>query len=386
MTEINDAPMGSQAQAKAFLASLKADGPPPQAEQQTPAPEASNEEATPYDAEIQDTPAPAPAEKERRGPGRPKKESTEQRSTPAMEAKETPKAKEVSNDQLDDYQKSLIDEYEDEPTVAKKATKEAKEEDVQQEVYNPTDKELEYDSIVQDPLIKAVLEWRKNGGNNPKEFVKQLGLDEQPKSMREHFEADAMALGLEGDELEEAIEEAMSNYESLPIIERRKKELEYKSRDSQSIEERLKTFAVDQSAYSEKMVKIQDDATQALEQSVSDLKGNKFKGMLIDEPMAKVIERDAPMYSPAIFDEQGNLKGYDIERGITAAIAVNYLPKLLRETYMLGKTAAATQYAKERHRPNADPSAGNASVALGRDEALEGALNKFAAKFSGNRS
>jgi hypothetical protein len=381
MTEMNDAPMGSQAQAKAFLASLKADGPPPAQPQDAPAPEAPQEETTPYDQEIKQEPV--AQEKEKRGPGRPRKEVTEQRDTPAMEAKEQPSAKDEG---LDDYQKSLIDEYEDAPDAPKKTAKGSEKQFEKEEVYNPTEKEMEYDNLMKDPLMKAVLEWRKNGGNNPKDFVSQLGLNEQPKTMREHFEADAAALGLEGDELEEAVEEAMSNYESLPIIERRKKELEYKNRDSQSIEERLKSFTVEQGEHAEKMYKIQDEATRSLEQSVSELANNKFKGMLIDEPMAKVIERDAPMYSPAIFDEQGNLKGYDIERGITAAIAVNYLPKLLRETYMLGKTAAATQYAKERHRPNADPSAGSASVAYGRDEALDKALSTFANKFSGKRS
>jgi hypothetical protein len=377
MSEINEAPMGSQAQAKAFLKSLKEDGPAPVSLEDA-APQ-DVDDATPFD---EAPPQEKPVE-EKKGPGRPKKNAE-----PEMQKSQAPvtENKNGKNEDIDDQSYSLMQEYEGIDQEDNKKGVNGKAEEKQSPKAAPTQKESEYDVMISDPLVKAIVEWRKAGGSNPKEFVDQLGLNSQPLTMRDHFEQDAISLGLEGDDLEEAVEEAMSNYESLPIIERRKKELEYKSKESQSMEERLKSFTVGQGEHQESIKKIQDEASSTLLKSVGDLKGTKFKGMLIDEPMAQTIEKDAPMFTPAIFDEQGNLVGYDVERGITAAIAVNYLPKLLRETYMLGKTAAGTQFAKERHRPNADPNGGSASAAIGKEEALDSALTNFAKKFSGSRS
>lgn len=374
MSEVDELPMGSQAQAKAFLQTLKNDPPPAVEDKAEPTP--TDDDAPDFIEKEAPQPAAEKPAEEKRGPGRPKKEKP---------AEEKPKAEKPADaPQIDEYQQSLINEYEE--TLAPKdegKSKDEKKEEKPVEI-KPTQKELEYDSLLEDNFVKAVVEWRKNGGNNPKEFFDSLGFNEKPKTMREYFQADAMALGLEGEELEEAVDEAMDNFESLPMIERRRKELEYKNKDSQSVNERLQTFMAQQGKNAEIVTNIQNKATEDLSKSISELSGKKFKGLLIDEPMAKTIERDAPMFSPAIVDEQGNLKGYDIERGVRAAIFVNYGDKLLKETFMLGKVSASTQYAKERHRPNPDPNGGNAFAASGANEALDTALGKFAKKFGGS--
>lgn len=278
-----------------------------------------------------------------------------------------------------DDERSLIEEYESEEAAPAKGDGKK---DKKEEKATPTQKELEYDSIVADPFVAAYVEFKKNGGKTD-DFLKGLGLSSKEMTTEDYIRAEAVANGLEGEELEDAVAEELANFETLSTLEKRKRMNTYRDSHKGEFDEKIKSFSTTNKEKSEKIQQVINESTQKLQAEVASLQGKKFKGMLIDEPMAAQIMKDAPLYATPILDENGAVLRYDVENGIKAAIAINYLPKLLKETYNLGRTAEAKKYVAERHRPNPDSASTPASAATSNEEEFDVARKGLFKKVGG---
>lgn len=283
------------------------------------------------------------------------------------------------DDELGDYEKGLIAEYEGEieDKVGSDDEKKVK------EPHKPTEKELAYDELISDSFMSSYLEWKKSGGQNPKDFIKELGITSKDKTIEDYIRDEAKVQGFSDDELEDIIKDELDEFNTLSELNKRKKLNSYKEHDKGQFDEKIKSFSNSQKEKLDNMERVKNASVEKLKAEVGKLNGAKFKGMLIDEPMAEQIMKDAPIYSPPIFDDNGAVSHYDVEKGILSAIAINYLPKLLKETYNLGRTAEAKKYVKERHRPNADSVTSPAMSATSPDEELSVALKGLSKKMGG---
>jgi hypothetical protein len=223
-------------------------------------------------------------------------------------------------------------------------------------------KAKEYEEVSTDPLVSAILSWRKNGGSDIREFVKSVGVSEQNKSIEQYFTEEAVSLGFEGEELEEAVRQKMDDYESKGKLDQRKILQEYKKVDQEIAERRLREFSGKQAERQQYVQGVQQKATESLQKRVKDMVGQKYKSLPIDESMAKVILEQAPFYSTEMTDESGNLSGYNIDAGIEMAIWKNFSNKLLRSVYMQGHTEGISKYVSERNRPS--PNSASTSQSL----------------------
>jgi len=315
---------------------------------------------------------PKVAEAEKKTVGRPKKKVEE----PLVEEVEV--AAEEKEVEITAEMQALIDEYGSEE--AAEAAVEAEKDELSPELKQ----EYEYlKEVVSDPFVSSYLEWKKAGGSNPKDFIKELGITGVERGIEDYVRVEAISLGLEGDDLEEAIASEIDRYNDLSVIQQRKRLKEYKDADVSSLDEKIKSFSGEQSAKAKQMQIVQQSASEQLTQEVEKLKGKTYKGLLIDEPMAKQIQKDAPLFSTAILDEKGALVRFDVEKGIRAAIYLNYEKKILKETYNLGRTAAAKEFALKRHRPNADTLSASNTAAPTADEELAVATKALFKKSGG---
>lgn len=374
MTEIAKESHGSKTHLDAILKNYAPQEPAPAVEEKKP--EAVLEEKSPLE--------PEPKVEVKAEEKKPKAEKKEKKAEVKAEAKVENKGGD-GEEELTQEQKDLIELYEGKVEEKKPESKEAKAEEKKPEAKEvkvaPSEKELEYENLTKDPFVNAVIEWRKAGGKNPKDFIEKAGLVMPTKDIENYIREEAAQLGFEGEDMEEAVEQAIETYNSLPKIDQKKKLLEYQNKDQSTLDERLKSFVVEQGSTRELMDKVNNQANEQLLKVTAELKGQKFAGALIDEPMVQKIEQFTPMFSPPIYDEKGNLTGYDLDFGLE--VAKNYVmgAAARKEAYMLGLTKGQQQFAKERHRPNADPIGGGAQAAKGEDEALDTALVAFANKF-----
>lgn len=337
------------------------------------------EEETPFDKEVEDNEKAAAdkAKPEVKKEEKPKGKSAKKEEK-AAEKKEEPAKEEP---EFDEATQALINEYEGVEAEKKEESAKEGEKKVEQKA-TPSAKEIEYDNLEKDPFIKAVLTWRKSGGQNPKELIQELGLVGSNKSIEDYYREKAVSLGMKDEELEAAVAESIEDYNELGKLQQREILQNFQEKDTKSLDAKFEQYISKTSEQGAKMQEIQTKATETLQTKLAGLAGTSFKGMLIEEPMAKQIERDAALLSTPIFDEQGNLTGYDVEKGVQRAIVENYLPRLLKTTYNLGLTAASKKFAQERHRPNADSAGGGGGQGSSSEE-KDTAINSLLKKATG---
>lgn len=297
-----------------------------------------------------------PKAEEKKKVGRPAKKKEEEKVKHELDEAEVV-------EELSAETQSLIDEYSEEDTDT--ATPAEEKEGINPQIIEEYEQLKE---VVSDPFVSSYLEWKKAGGSNPKDFIKELGITGVEKTISDYVRAEAISLGLEGEDLESSIADELERFGELSTIQQKKKLKEYRDSDTNSLDEKIKSFSGVQSEKAKQLQAAQVSASEKLTQEVEKLKGQKYKGLLIDEPMAKQILKDAPMFSTAVFDEKGALTHYDVEKGIRASIYLNYEKKILKETFNLGRTAAAKEFAQKRNRPNPDTVATPVSNAPTSDE------------------
>lgn len=310
---------------------------------------------------------------------KPKKES--KKAKKEAEKKEEEKKAEVKeekkevDDDLSDADRAFIAEIEAEEPKADATTTTASGEkkETKEEKRTPTEKEVAYDKVVSNPFIKAAITFFENGGNNPKDLIKELGLMETPKTIEDYIRQEAIEAGISGDALENVIAEEMDEYDSLPGLQKAKALKKYQETDKQLQDKKFENYIVDRNKETEVIQKIQTEATSRLKDIVKDKVGTALAGELIDEPMAEQILNRAALTAIPIYDEKGNLTGYDdLENSVEDAIFTLFRKRIRKYDYQLGFKQGAKKHLSERHRPSDNTiTDGSPNLAESKDEEKE---------------
>lgn len=310
---------------------------------------------------------------------KPKKES--KKAKKEAEKKEEEKKAEVKeekkevDDDLSDADRAFIAEIEAEEPKADATTTTASGEkkETKEEKRTPTEKEVAYDKVVSNPFIKAAITFFENGGNNPKDLIKELGLMETPKTIEDYIRQEAIEAGISGEALENAIAEEMDEYETLTSVQKAKALKKYQETDKQLQDKKFENYIVDRNKETEVIQKIQTEATSRLKDIVKDKVGTDLAGELIDEPMAEQILNRAALTAIPIYDEKGNLTGYDdLENSVEDAIFTLFRKRIRKYDYQLGFKQGAKKHFSERHRPSDNTiTDGSPNLAESKDEEKE---------------
>lgn len=260
--------------------------------------------------------------------------------------------KKEKNIQVDPDTKAHLDWLkEDEKPQGK--TEEVEKPNYEEEINTYKSKVQEYESVLNDDFIKAAIEFRKSGGVDPSELSKHLGIVDPSKvTIQDFYTEEATSQGLKGEELTQAVEEAIESYSALPKLTQAKILNEFKNTLKSKTEEKLKSFSTANQGYRQEQEKIQKTFLADLDKEVSAKVGKKWKGLLIDEKMSKEIKQAAPNYAVQKFDDSGNFIGYDAEHGVEMAIYAKFGKKLLKAQYDLAKVSAYDELIEERNRPS----------------------------------
>lgn len=216
--------------------------------------------------------------------------------------------------------------------------------------YKPyMEKATEYESVLNDPLTKAFIEFRKSGGNDPNEFIKQTGVvDIEGMTPEQLIEVDMKNSGLTPDE----ITDEMERFKELSTYEKKKLTKSVKDDLSRTRDEKLKAFT----GKSEQGQRVYQEAikrgTQELDSVIQTMEGKKYKGLLITPEMAKSIRQDVMRNSVPRLDEKGQFIGFDISESIRRAVILNYDEQRSKSLIEIGKTIGADKTLTARIRPN----------------------------------
>lgn len=235
----------------------------------------------------------------------------------------------------------------------KKPSKKRSAEDDEEVIIYKT-KASEYEKILTDPLTKAFLEFRKDGGEDINEFAKKVGLVDiksfTPEQLREQ------ELRSLGELTDDEIKEAMERFSDLPKEEKLLLTKDIKSRLIKERDEKLTTFSSNVSKQAQEAEAFQRQAitkgVQELDERLSKMEGTKYRGLLVTPEMANEIKQYVTRTPAVKTDEQGNFIGYDIEKSVHNAMYINYGPEMIKVAAKMAKAYAMDKALKLRQRPN----------------------------------
>lgn len=223
----------------------------------------------------------------------------------------------------------------------------------EEEIKSYKNKVQEYESVLNDDLIKAVVEYRKSGGSDLNELNDKLGIvDANKLTIEDFYSQKATEQGLKGDELKEAVDEAVDRYNALPKLDQAEILNTFKNTLKSKTEEKLKSFSVQSQRNRQEQERIESSAYADIKNQVNELVGKKWRGLLIDEKMSKEILEVAHLYALPIPDGNGRIVGYDTKLGVRLAILDKYEKKLMKTQYDLAKVSAYDEVINERNRPS----------------------------------
>lgn len=239
-------------------------------------------------------------------------------------------------------------------TEAEKGRKAAISAEVQAEIEKIKNQyEEKYGVFENDPLVKGIAQWRKNGGEDINEFLKETGMTDVKKlSVEDLFREEGAALELSGEDLEEYVADKKGEYEGLKIGRKKELERELRSKYSQKLEQRTQKY-IEQSSIQKKQESARrqeliDFALTELNSKISELK--EYNGLAVDERIRTEIAKVAPEFSTAVMDKEKGLLGFDTEAGIRTAILQKFEKELLRVNYTNGYTAGYDAAMSQRTR------------------------------------
>jgi hypothetical protein len=273
----------------------------------------------------------------------------------------------------------------------KSETKAEQRSEKKQEIDPEIKKKLtEYESTFSDPMIKAVAEWRKNGGSDINDFIKEAGLvDANKLTIKELYTAQAKALGFDGDELLDAVDEKVASFENLPRLDQKNIEKELRAKAKLEQDERLKSFTTVSSASNEEYNTITQNASKQLEARIAEMTNKKWRGFLITDELSKSIQELAPNYAMPVFDESTNkIIGYNIDDAVEFAVwkAADNGRKILKANYEMGETSGFEKAMKDRTRISENHATPSITPSYDKDGGFDTAFKDATSHRSGNVS
>jgi len=222
-------------------------------------------------------------------------------------------------------------------------------------------------AVADDPIIQAI-NAHKQSGKELKDFFKEVGIVDIDKvKVEDIVREQAKALGLEGDDLEEAVTEELDKDRTRFEKAQWEKKLkdEYLKTQNDKYAEYASKFKSAEANYSkenEEITKINEEASILIDQKVTSGE--------IDEETAWEIARNPVLK----YNDKGEFKGYDIETAIKRVQITKNYDKLIAEAEDRGYQAAL----KARFNPSVNAPASHASpqIASALDAAVGIALEK----------
>jgi len=259
---------------------------------------------------------------------------------------------EIDNEDDKEFLKKLYDGNipgKEKADVAKEGVKPVVDEKEIEEKYKPyISKAKEYEEVLNDPLTKALIEFRKSGKSDLNEFAKEVGfVNVEAMSDVDIITAECRREGL----TDEQIESELESFNSMSELQKKKHIKSVKNEMIQERDEKLKSFT----AGNEQARKVYAEAARVgkaqLEDLMPKMTDKKYEGLLITPEMAKsieqyVIERPEPIY------KDGQFVGFDIKTSIDNAVTKLYKNEWKKSLIELGRTLGADKALSARIRPN----------------------------------
>ena len=279
--------------------------------------------------------------------------------------------KDADIDAIDeDALEELSDEdraYMDEISGKKEKNPEGKKEVTKDKVKDAEDiaplkqKASEYEKILADPLTKAFLDFRKEGGQDLAEFSKKIGISDVGSLTPEQlYEQDLKGMP----ELsEDEVADEMAKFQDLSKVEKLRLTKDIKSKLFAERDEKLKTFSVNVNKEAEAYKAFEQ---QAISKGVTELgdvltkmEGKKYKGLTVTPEMANEIRQYVTQNTVVKLNEDGSFIGYDIEKSVSNAMKINYGDDMIKVAAKMAKAYGMDKALKLRQRPNKMDSTSN---------------------------
>ncbi len=221
--------------------------------------------------------------------------------------------------------------------------------DIEEEYRPYKEKATEYEAISSDPLTKAFIEWRKNGGEDPSDFIKKTGVvDIKSLTPEQLLELDMK----ENKFTEEEIAEEMDRFKDLSAYEKRKQTKSIQDEFAKKRDEKLKTFTTNNEQVQKVVAEATKRGTQELDSVIQKMTGKSYKGLLIAPEMVDRIRQEVIQNPVNKFDEKGQFIGFDIQESIRRAVILNFDEQRSKSLIEIGKTMGADKALTARIRPN----------------------------------
>ena len=217
----------------------------------------------------------------------------------------------------------------------------------------------EYEIYESDQLLKTIAEWRKNGGTDLNEFIKETGLIDVSKvSMEDLFKSKAKEYELDETELKDYIDEQMDKYEGMNKVDKKEFEKKIRTEYHNKVSEKAQNLVQKKTAQSAEENKFY---TEELKKAQLQLKTvtdtlKEYKGFPIDEKRKKEIFDNTPVEYCYVYDKEGKFLGMDAEKGTTRFIEERYRKDIDKSLYTTGWTAGYDAAFTERNRIAENPS------------------------------
>lgn len=266
--------------------------------------------------------------------------------------KKESKATTIENKEASEYLNWVNSKDNEDSDNSEKEEKKSKDELEDINLYKS--KVQEYESLLNDDYVKAIVEFRKNGGVDISEFTKQLGVvDPNSLTIEDFYKQEASSAGLNGEELNEAVNEAIERYKDLPKIEQLKILKSFKDTVKNNVSSKMNSYVQASIENNKKIEQVMNNSYLEMEKFVKDKVGKKHQGfLLIEDKMVKPILELASAISPLKYDKEGSLIGYDIETGVKLAISAKYEKQLEKAKYEHIKFTVQEEMIKQRNRPS----------------------------------
>ncbi len=203
----------------------------------------------------------------------------------------------------------------------------------------------EYEALMKDPEIEAIIAAKKSG-KNLFDFIEEIKpVDYNKLSEEKLFEISLKKLGV----TDEAITEALEEFRELPKWKQAKEVADVKTSLEREQSERLKKFPQDVARQMEARNNFIKKAELELDKSVDNIVGKELYGMKITDSEANAI-KDTVKNGIAFYKQDGS---FDVQKSIEHALWDKFKKEIVRANINKARASNAEEFFKERVRPTA---------------------------------
>lgn len=234
----------------------------------------------------------------------------------------------------------------------------------------------EYESLLKDPLIEAIIAAKKSG-KNPMDFYNEIKpIDYNKMQPEQLFELELKKLGVTDDSFTEAMDEfkAMPKWKQLKEVEPLKVNLEKEN------SERLKRFHQDANHQREAQAQLRKKTELSLDKELDAIYGKELFGMKITDAERDVL-KNTVLNELAVRTRDG--QGIDIQRSLELALWDKFKKEVVRANINKARASAMEETFKETVRPTAKTVETSRIPEISKEERAQQAKESFIKRQAG---